>query len=106
MVIITFIIRKYVKILLDSNWSITGNYITFEHIWESSAHLRQDCPLNLYGSHPVVLTIKHTTFVKSNTTQVYLIKFPSHGCYMFRPVLRPTSAVSKQDRLQEDKIDI
>ena len=50
MIIITFIIRKYIKVLLDSNWSITGNWITFERIWESSAHLHQGCPLNLNGS--------------------------------------------------------
>lgn len=77
MIIITFIVRKYVEILLDSGWSITGNCITCGHVWESSAHLRQGFLLNLYGSHPVLFTIKHPTFVKSNTTHVCLIKFPS-----------------------------
>jgi hypothetical protein len=106
LIIITSIIRKYVKVVLDCSWSITVNYITFEDIWERSDHLRQGCPLNIYGSHPVVLTIKHTTFAQSNTTQVYLIKIPSYVCYMFRPALRLSWAVSTQAHLQEDTIDI
>jgi hypothetical protein len=104
MIIITSITRKYIKILLDSIWSIAGNCITLERIWESSAHLHQGCPLNLYGSHSVLFTIKHPTFVKSKTTQVCLIKFPSQEFFMFRPVLRSSSAVSTPEHLQEDAI--
>jgi hypothetical protein len=53
-----------------------------------------------------VLTNEQTTFVQSDTTQVYLMKLPSHVCCMFHPVLRPSLGVATHDHIQEDKIEI
>ena len=47
-----------------------------------------------------------TTFVQLNTAQDYLIKLPSHLCYVFRLVLRPSVGMAKQEYIQEDTTEM
>jgi len=63
---------------------------------------------NLYGSHPIKFTIKQTTFVQSNKTQVYFNQFNCPHMYAtcFSVYLGRLQACQYKEHIWEDTMKI